>query len=278
MERTALVTGASSGIGFETALRLRNLGFVVYAGARRAERLAPLEKDGIQTVVLDVTDERSMVSCVEKILENQGRIDLLVNNAGYGSFGAVEDVSREEARRQVEVNLFGLARMIQLVLPAMRSQGGGRIVNISSMGGKVHTPFGAWYHATKFAVEGFSDCLRMETAPFGIDVVIVEPGGIKTDWGFIAARHLRESSAGGAYEKEAGKYADSLERMFSTGKGTSSPSLIADVIAKAATARKPKTRYLVGANAKPAVLMRRLLSDRAYDRLMRRVMGLARDH
>ena len=163
---------------------------------------------------LDVTDEESMVNCVREILDKEGRIDVLVNNAGYGSYGAVEDVSMEEARRQVEVNLFGLARMTQLVLPSMRQNKYGKIINISSMGGKVWTSFGAWYHATKFAVEGFSDCLRLEVEPFGIDVIVVEPGGIATDWGVIAAEKLRTASAKGAYKEAANKSADNMVKLI----------------------------------------------------------------
>lgn len=191
---------------------------------------------------------------------------MLVNNAGYGSYGAIEDVPMEEARRQVEVNLFGLARMIQLVLPTMRKNKFGKIVNISSVGGKVAFPFGGWYHATKFAVEGFSDSLRMEVATFGIDVIVVEPGGIKTDWGIIASEHLKQSSANGAYVGQASRVADNMKKNYSSEKYTK-PELIAVAIGKAVTARKPKTRYAVGYGAKPAVFMKRILSDRTIDKI-----------
>jgi short-subunit dehydrogenase len=153
-----------------------------------------LESDGIRVLQLDLTDEDSIEACVKSIIEREGRIDILVNNAGYGSYGAIEDVPISEARRQFEVNLFGLARLTQAVLPSMRAKRFGRIVNISSIAGKIYTPFGAWYHATKFALEGFSDCLRLEVEPFGINVVVVVPGGIKTEWGTIAAEHLRKTS------------------------------------------------------------------------------------
>ncbi len=146
--------------------------------ARRVDKMLHLEKDGITVFGMDVTDDESMVTGVQRIVDEQGRIDVLVNNAGYGSYGAVEDVPIEEARRQFEVNVFGLARLTQLVTPHMRAQQSGRIINISSIGGKFYEPLGAWYHATKFAVEGFSDSLRIELAPFGIDVVIIEPGPI----------------------------------------------------------------------------------------------------
>lgn len=272
MNRVVLVTGASSGIGFSTAMQFRKKGFTVYATARRLNRLEKLKEHGINILELDVTKEESMVNCVNKIMSKEGRIDVLVNNAGYGYYGAVEDVSMEEARKQVEVNIFGLARMTQLVLPSMRKNKFGKIINISSMGGKVYTKFGAWYHATKFAVEGFSDCLRLEVEPFGIDVIIVEPGGIKTEWGGIAAENLKKSSANGAYVEEANKASEYFKQMYSGSKLTD-PIVIADTIVKAVTVKKPKTRYLIGYSAKPVVFLRRILSDRMFDKIVRRVQG-----
>ena len=179
----ALVTGASSGIGAATAQRLNGLGYVVYGLARRVDRMAGLDRIGVRTLAVDVTDEQAPAAAIEQIIAEQGRIDVLVNNAGYGSYGALEDVPLSEARYQFEVNVFGLARLIQLVLPHMRRQGSGRIINISSIGGKIYEPLGDWYHAAKFAVEGLSDSLRVELRPFGIDVVIIEPGAIRTEWG-----------------------------------------------------------------------------------------------
>ena len=187
MAKGALVTGVSSGIGRMVAQEPKNAGFKVYAAARRVDRMADLEKDGFTPVALDPTKGESIVECVNTVLSKEESIDVLVNNAGYGSYGAIEDVPLEEGRRLFDVNLFGMARLIQLVTPAMRKNHYGKIVNISSMGGKIWTKFGGWYHATKYAVEGLSDCLRMELKPFGIDVVVVEPGGIKTGWGIIAA-------------------------------------------------------------------------------------------
>ena len=226
--RTALVTGASSGIGEATARRLAELGFTVYAGARRVERMAELESHGIRVLDLDVTDDASMTSAMDRILAETGRIDVLVNNAGYGSYGALEDVPLEEARRQFEVNVFGLARLIQLALPTMRAQGSGHIVNISSIGGKVYEAMGSWYHATKFAVEGLSDSLRLEVAPFGIRVVIIEPGAIRTEWSGIAADNAVERSSHTAYAKQAAQLASSYaatdrSRMVS-GRGAVSGS------------------------------------------------------
>lgn len=267
-KKIAVVTGASSGIGKETALELSKNGFTVYAGARRIEKMQGLLENGIYPVALDVTSEESMKQCINEILQKEKHIDVLVNCAGYGSYGAIEDVPMQEAQRQFDVNVFGLARIIQLVLPGMRERRYGKIVNVSSMGGKIWTRFGGWYHATKFAVEGFSDCLRLELEPFGIDVIVVEPGGIKTDWGFIAANHLREVSKGGAYEEAANKVADGIVRNY-TGMHLSSPTVIAKTIRKAVTVKRLKTRYLVGFMAKPMVLMKNLFGDRVYDKVVK---------
>ena len=194
-DRVALVTGGSSGIGEQTALRLQGAGFTTYAVARRVDRMTRLAESGVTTFAMDVTDDASMTGGIGRILDEHGRVDVLVNNAGYGSYGAVENVPIDEARRQFEVNVFGLARLVQLVTPRMRAQRSGRIINLSSIGGKYYEPLGAWYHATKFAVEGFSDSLRLELAPYGIRVVIVEPGPIRTEWNTIARDGLVASSA-----------------------------------------------------------------------------------
>ena len=268
MSKIALVTGASSGIGAMTAEELSRAGFTVYAAARRVNKMEQLEKYGIKPIFLDLTDEKSIVECVGKILKEAGRIDVLVNNAGYGSYGAIEDVPMDEAKRQFDVNLFGMARLIQLVTPGMRANHCGKIVNISSMGGKIWTKFGGWYHATKFAVEGFSDCLRIELAPFGIDVVVVEPGGLKTDWGIIAANHLKETAKGGAYEQYANKAADGMIKNYS-GNLLAKPELIAKTVKKAVIKKRPRTRYLVGFMAKPMVLTQKIFGDRVYDWVIR---------
>ena len=266
--KTALVTGASSGIGKETVKSLLEDGATVYAAARRVEKMTDLEAIGAHVIPLDVTEEGSLVAAVNQIAKESGSVDILVNNAGYGSYGAVEDVPLEEARRQFDVNIFGLARLTQLVLPGMRKNGYGKIVNISSIGGKIYTPFGAWYHATKHALEGFSDALRLETAPFGIDVVVVEPGGIDTEWGQIAVDNLRKTSAKGAYAKLASQTADNTEKLYAAGN-LAHPSVIAKVIRKAVTVRCPKTRYAAGSMAGLALFMRRWLSDRMFDRMVR---------
>jgi len=266
-KKVALITGASSGIGESAAELLQNAGFKVYGAARRVDKMKDLEAKGISTIELDITKDESIEKCVNTILEKEGSIDVLVNNAGYGSYGAVEDVPMEEARRQFDVNIFGLARLTQLILPKMRENNFGKIVNISSMGGKVYTPFGAWYHATKHALEGWSDCLRLEVKPFGIDVVVVEPGGIKTPWGTIAADNLKKTSGSGAYAEQANKTAEGTAKMYTSNQLTK-PEAIGKVILKAVTARKPKRRYVKGFGAKPALFIRKWFGDAVYEKVI----------
>jgi NAD(P)-dependent dehydrogenase (short-subunit alcohol dehydrogenase family) len=268
--RVALVTGGSSGIGEKAALRLRAAGFTTYAVARRVDRMADLAAAGVTTFAMDVTDDASMVAGIERIVAEQGRIDVLVNNAGYGSYGAVEDVPIDEARRQFEVNVFGLARLTQLVTPHMRAQGSGRIVNISSIGAKFYEPLGAWYHATKFAVEGFSDSLRVELAPYGIEVVMVEPGPILTEWNTISRESLVETSRGGAYEERAEAVRRRMEKADAPGTA-SGPDVVARKIVKAATVAHPRPRYPVGKGAGTIMGARRLLPDRTFDRIITRL-------
>jgi NAD(P)-dependent dehydrogenase (short-subunit alcohol dehydrogenase family) len=271
--KVALVTGASSGIGEATARELADAGFTVYAAARRSGRMQKLAEDGIHPITMDVTDDASVRAGVEAILKEQGRIDVLVNNAGYGSYGALEDVPMAEARAQMEVNVFGAARLTQLVLPAMRAQRSGTIVNVTSMGGKITTPLGAWYHATKFALEAISDCLRMEVAPFGIGVVVIEPGGIRTEWSGIAAEKVRAVSSNGPYGPQGSAVASSFTSE-STIRRSSPPELIAKTITKAVTTRRPKTRYAVGYGAKPLIFLHGLLPDRTFDAFMRRAASV----
>jgi NAD(P)-dependent dehydrogenase (short-subunit alcohol dehydrogenase family) len=271
MKKVALITGASSGIGESAAILMHNAGFKVYGAARRLEKMKSLEGKGISTIALDVTDEDSIVNCVNTLLEKEGSIDVLVNNAGYGSYGAIEDVPMEEARRQFDVNIFGLARLTQLVLPGMREKRFGKIVNISSMGGRIFTPFGGWYHATKHALEGWSDCLRLETREFGIDVVVVEPGGIKTPWGIIAAENLRKTSGNGAYAEAANKSAEGTAKMYSSNRLTK-PEVIGKIILKAVTAPKPRRRYVKGMGAKPTLFIRKWFGDGVYERVLKAMM------
>ncbi|HEX6519658.1 MAG TPA: oxidoreductase [Streptosporangiaceae bacterium] len=232
-----------------------------------------LTESGIRPLAMDVTDDESMQAGIKHILAEEGRIDVLVNNAGYGSYGALEDVPLSEARYQFEVNVFGAARLIQLVLPRMRAQRSGTIVNITSMGGKIYTPLGGWYHAAKFALEALSDCLRMEVKPFGIDVVVIEPGGIRTEWGGIAAGKLKKASSGGPYANQADAVAASLSSEANA-RRSSPPTLIADTIGKAVTASRPRTRYAVGYGARPIIFLHDVLPDRAFDAFIRRATGV----
>ena len=260
----AFVTGASTGIGFEAARKLSSNGFTVYAGARRVDRMEPLKALGVHVLSLDVTDDESMCAAVVRVVEERGRIDVLVNNAGYGSFGALEEVDLAEARRQFDVNVFGLARMTQLVLPAMRKAGRGRIINISSIGGKFYEPLGAWYHSTKFAVEGMSDALRLELKPHGISVSIIEPASTVSEWGGIAAEGLLATSGTGPYASQAREMAGALESTNRPEPSTP-PEVIAEAVLHAASAARPRTRYPVGRGARAILTLRRLLPDRLFD-------------
>ena len=265
---TALITGASSGIGEATALQLTELGFTVYASARRVDRMSALADRGIRTRSVDVTDDDSMVALIEAIIADTGRIDVLVNNAGYGLYGALEDVPIDEARRQFEVNVFGLARMTQLVLPQMRAQRDGYIVNISSMGGKIWEPLGSWYHASKFAVEGLSDSLRVEVAEFGIKVVIIEPGTIRSEWSGLAAENLEATSANTPYAGQA-KLVGAGLRAVDRLPIASGPEVVAEVIGKAVQDPKPRTRYAAGGGARGMLLAEWILPDRGFDRFIK---------
>lgn len=264
MKRTVLVTGASAGIGKATALHLAQQGYTVYGTARRLASMQDLQQAGIHVLAMDVTDEDSMVSGVQQILAAEGTIDVLVNSAGFGSYGAVEDVPLTDAKYQLDVNLFGAARLTQLVLPAMRAQHWGKIVNISSVGGKLANPFGAWYHASKFALEALSDSLRNEVKPFGIDVVVIEPGGIQSEWAGIAHDSLLKVSGHSAYQGMVRKFGDALKTTEAKLPG---PDLIADLVQRAIEAKSPRTRYAGGYLAKPLLFLRKVLSDKMMDRL-----------
>lgn len=266
MKKVALVTGASSGIGEATVKTLLAAGYTVFAAARRQERMRELERQGAILLALDLTDDASIVRAAEQVLSTQGRIDVLVNNAGYGSYGAVEDVPMDEARRQFEVNVFGLARLSQLLTPIMRQQRSGTILNVTSIGGKFGEPLGGWYHATKFAVEGLSDCMRMELARFGIHVVVVEPGAIRTEWGGIALESALRYSGSTAYAELAREKAAFFGNADS-GLGAD-PSVVAKGILRILRARRPRTRYAIGGGAPIFLALVRLLPDRALDRLM----------
>jgi NAD(P)-dependent dehydrogenase (short-subunit alcohol dehydrogenase family) len=270
--RTALVTGASSGMGKEIAKRLVEDGFQVYVAARSVEKMADLATLGAVPLRLDISKESEIQSAVDAILQQVGGVDVLVNNAGFGLFGPVEDIPIDEARYQFEVNVFGPARLTQLLLPAMRKKGAGTIVNITSMGGKIYTLLGGWYHATKHALEGWSDCLRLELAPFGIKVVIIEPGLIETGFGDVVAEGLLKRPGGGAYAKLTNAVAKSTEDAYGKGRGTD-PRVIAGVVSKAVKAKNPRTRYAAGKYAAPMLFVRKWFGDWAFDRMIMSQMG-----
>jgi NAD(P)-dependent dehydrogenase (short-subunit alcohol dehydrogenase family) len=266
----ALVTGASSGIGAAIAVALQRDGYQAYGGARRVERLEQLRKDGVRPLELDVTDEASMRNALGQIHEEAGQIAVLVNNAGYGLYGALEDVPMSEARQQMEVNLFGLARLTQMVVPEMRRARRGSIINISSIGGKFGEPFGSWYHASKYAVEGLSDSLALELAPFGVRVVTVEPGAIRSEWSRISADNLVKISGQGDYAAEANKAAERMLGFYERGLA-GSPEQVARGVVMALHKRRPNFRYAVAGGAKPLMLLRKLTSDRLFYAISRRL-------
>ena len=271
-----LITGCSSGIGHATAERLAGKGWRVYATARRPESLADLEQAGCRTLALDVTDEESMRAAVAAVEAEEGAVGALVNNAGYSQSGALETLPMERVRAQFETNVFGLLRMCQLVLPGMRKQGRGRIVNVSSMGGKLVFPGGGVYHATKHAVEALSDALRYEVRGFGVQVVIIEPGLIRTQFGEVAAGSIADAEAVetgddpyGHFNAAVGAATKGIYEGGALSRLGGGPDTVARAIQRAIAARRPKTRYKVTPSARLALAQRRMLPDRAWDAVMR---------
>jgi NAD(P)-dependent dehydrogenase (short-subunit alcohol dehydrogenase family) len=267
MHSVILITGASSGIGKAMAEKLLDEGHTVYCSARKTESMEELAQRGGKLLALDVTVDDQIQSAIETIIAEQGRLDVLCNNAGYGLYGAVEDIPLEDARSQFDVNLFGVARVTREALPHMRTAGGGKIINTSSMGGKMYTPMGAWYHATKYALEGWSDCLRLEVAPHGIDVVLIEPGAINTGFGDPMQQSLKKYSGEGAYAPMAKGMIAASKETYTRATG-SPPSVVANAVARAVRSSRPKTRYAVGKYAKLFILVRKLTPDRIFDRLV----------
>ena len=283
VSKAVLITGCSSGIGQATARRLAASGWTVYATARRLESIANLEAAGCRTLALDVTDEDSMVAAVRTVEETHGAVGVLINNAGYSQSGAIETVPLEAVLRQFETNVFGLARLTQLVLPKMRDQRWGKIVNLGSMGGKLVFPGGGWYHATKHALEAVSDALRFDVRGFGIDVILLEPGLITTEFGNAAVASMSEvdgPSAGDAATAAAG--ADPYAKFNATvGAATAGaydgplrllgagPDKVAKVIEKSITKRRAPTRVTITPSAKLSIPSRRLMPDRMWDAMMR---------
>jgi short-subunit dehydrogenase len=277
-----LITGCSSGIGRVTAIALYGSGLMVYASARNPADLEDVSARGIRTLALDVTDEPSMVAAVDTIESEAGAVGVLINNAGYGLYGSVEQLPMAEIRRQFETNFFGLVRLTQLVLPGMRRAGRGRIVNISSMGGRTTLPGGAFYHASKHAVESFSDALRMEVGQFGIDVVLIEPGPVRTPWNDVAAASVSGAVGTGSDQDPYSAYKSAVAASFtSVTRGPlvrfgSTAEDVANVITKAVTARRPRTRYLINGVARGMVAIKRWLPDRVHDAVLSRQYGLPR--
>jgi NAD(P)-dependent dehydrogenase (short-subunit alcohol dehydrogenase family) len=265
--KVCLVTGASSGIGLATALDLLDAGHVVYGAARRVHKMEPIRAAGGHTLQMDARSHVDLDQAVDTVVAEQGRIDVLVNNAGTVLHGAIEDVPLDLARDQFEVNLFAPARLVQLVLPHMRAQGAGTIVNVSSIGGEIALPLGAWYYAAKHALEAFSDTLRMEVGPFGIDVVIIQPGIIKTEFEDQTAAQLREFSGHGAYRDMAEAMAKSSEGGLADGSDT---DVVAQAIRAAIESDRPETRYAVGWMADKLLELNRTLPDREFDELVTR--------
>jgi NAD(P)-dependent dehydrogenase (short-subunit alcohol dehydrogenase family) len=269
ISKAVLITGCSTGIGRVTAERLAARGLTVYATARRIESIAGLEATGCRTLALDVCDEASMQAAVAEVERAEGAVGALVNNAGYGQDGAIEEVPMDAVRRQFETNVFGLVRMTQLVLPGMRRQGHGRIVNVSSMGGKLVFPGGGYYHATKWAVEAISDALRFEVRDFGVRVSVIEPGAIRTEFG--------ETSVGsmGGVLSEAPPYAafdaGVAERVRATYRGPMAvgPEIVAKAIEHAIMSKRPRSRYPLTPGARVMMLARRILPDGAWDAVLR---------
>ncbi|MDX1686266.1 MAG: oxidoreductase [Saprospiraceae bacterium] len=265
--KTILITGASSGMGKAMAKELLNGDHKIYVAARRLEKMNDLKELGATPLAMDITDEEDVKRVVNVIDQETEGIDILINNAGFGLYGAVEDVPIEKARYQFDVNLFGLAHLTQFVLPGMRKKGKGKIINISSMGGEIYTPLGAWYHASKHALEAWSDCLRLELDPFGIDVVIIQPGIIKTEFAEVLVDQIKETSMNGPYSEMAQAISKATQDSY-TSDGGSPPELIAKIVKKVVNSDNPKTRYAGGKLAKPLMWARHLLSDRLFDRLV----------
>ena len=265
MKKVILITGASSGIGKDTALSLIKEGHLVYGVARRLEMMKDIVRAGGHAIKMDILKERNIDDVVNQIIKEQSRVDILINNAGYGLWGAVETISIDEAKRQFDVNIFGLAYLTKKIIPIMRKQKSGKIINMSSMGGKVYTPFGAWYHATKYALEGWSDCLRIELKSFGIDVILIEPGVIKTEFQDVMMDSTVERSIGTPYEKKLKALEKATQEMYARGIG-SPPSTITKLIIKAINSHNPKRRYVGGLFAKPMLFIKKWFGDKMYEK------------
>lgn len=271
MRKVILITGASAGMGKATAKELIAHGHIVYGAARRVEKMQDLVELGGHAIRLDVSDTDNIDNVVESIISKHGTIDVLINNAGYSVYGSVELVSEEDAKKQFDVNLFGAASLTKRVIPFMRQNEKGQIINVTSVGGKIGFPLGAWYHASKHALEGWSDSLRMELKQFNIDVTIIEPGAIKSEFYDVMNEPMIGRDSGTVYESLMNGIIKTNEKTHDDSPSTK-PEVIAKVIVKAIASRKPKTRYIAGKMAKTTLLMRKLLSDKAFDKAILRML------
>lgn len=267
VNRIALVTGASSGIGYATAHAVKRAGYRVFAGARRHEDMDRLTLEGLDAIEIDVTDDASVSRAVQVVEGAGGHIDLLVNNAGYGQMGAVEEVSIDKWRRQFETNVFGLVRVTQAVLPGMRRAGGGTVVNIGSMGGEFTFPLGAAYHSTKYAVESISDALRFEIAPFGIHVTLIQPGVVDTKLASSTVASIA-SCPDSPYAAMIARFSRAAQASIGPNAGMLVPDQVADAIIAALGANPIPTRVKVGTMAEQMIAARRNLSDRDWDAML----------
>ena len=273
-QKVVLITGTASGIGKATAEHLIEKGHIVYGGDIQFSQNKYLNDIGGHALEMDVTNPVMVNAGVEKIIAEQGRIDVLFNNAGYGLYGAVEEVSMEDVRQQFEVNVFGYAQLVKAVMPYMRAQGDGLILNNTSVGGHIYTPLGAWYHATKHALEGWSDALRFEVKHFGVDVVVIEPGFINTNFGGPVAKYLTKYRPGTAYEHIYKGFDALMNDPEGSTIGSSEPQVIAEAVEDAMNAKKPKTRYARGMMSKELIILRDLCTDRCFDWFIGNMFGI----
>lgn len=269
-QKTAIVTGASSGIGRATALQLVAQGYAVYAAARRTQKIAETQVEGLHPIFLDLASEESMTRVIDQIMQETGRIDVLVNNAGYGLIGSVEEISLEEARQQFEVNVFGLMSLTKLVLPIMRRQRQGHIINISSVLGRLGLPINGWYSASKHALEALSDALRLEMRPFGVKVTVIEPGAIKSEFSDVANEKAKDLTRLEPYRQLYTKYQEMSQSYLDS---AADPYEVAKVVGEVIASKNPKPRYAVTGQAKLLLVGKRILGDRVFDWFMARQLG-----
>ena len=270
-DQVVLITGASSGMGKAFTKALLKQGAIVYSVARRIDAMEDLKALGARTLKMDITQQQDVDEVIQYIEKHSKGVDILINCAGFGLYGAMEDTSIEDARYHFEVNLFGMAYLTQKVLPSMRQKNKGRIINISSMGGKIYTPMGSWYHASKHAVEGWSDCLRLELKPFNIDVVVIEPGAIATEFADVMVKPLVQRSGSGPYSSMANAVAKATRESVQKGD-LSDVQVVVDMVMQAVHANVPKTRYVGGKYAKLMIFVRKWFGDRIFDKMVMSVV------